>query len=443
MKKSLHFNSLFSVLGDMFFGYMVAMGFVLFDSDTDLSQISTLLKKQGDAFDDFRKANDQRIAEIEREGKASADTLKTISALNDTINQLTGELKSAQSRMDEIEKKSNRLGAGGDSDPVVSEHKTAFHGFMRTGDEAGLADLEAKALQSGSDIDGGYLVPAEIDTEIDRVASTVSALRGLSDVKQIGSASIKMRVKTSGTAGRWVGEGETGGETANPKYATVEIFAEELEAEPWVYNSTLDDADYDLEADVTDEAGIGFGEAEGVAYVSGNGVKKPRGILTYETVANAAYAWGKVGYIASGDANGFAAVNPADKLITLLHSLKSVYRNGAVLLMNDTTLGVVRQFKDGSGSFYLFNPDATGAFAGFILGVPVQIDDNMPDIAANAYPIAYANFKRAYRIVDRKGTALIRDNITVKGTTKFNFRKRVGGGIRQFEAIKLFKIAAA
>lgn len=436
-------KSLFSTFGDMLFGYMVMLGFVLFDSDTDLSQISTLLKKQGDAFDEFKKANDQRIAEIEKEGKASADTLKSIDALNETLNKLSGELKSAQTRMDEIEKKGNRPGAAGDVDPQVAEHKTKFYSFMRTGNDDGLADLEAKALQTGSDVDGGYLVPTEIDTVIDRVASTVSALRGLADVKTIGSKSIKMRVKVSGTAGRWVGEGETGGESTNPRYATIEIGAEELETEPWVYNSTLDDAEYDLEMDVTDEAGIGFGEAEGVAYATGNGVKKPRGILAYDTVANASYTWGKVGYIASGAAGGFAASNPADALITLIHSLKSVYRNGAVLLMNDATLGLIRQMKDGSGNFYLFNPDATGAFAGFILGVPVQIDDNMPDVAANAFPIAYANFKRAYRIVDRKGIALIRDNITEKGTTKFNFRKRVGGGIKQFEAIKLFKIAVA
>jgi HK97 family phage major capsid protein len=436
-------KSLFGSLGDMLFAYMAAMGFVLFESDTDLSQITELLKKQDNAFTDFKTANEKRLEEIEKEGKANQKTLAEIDKLNDTINKLTGELKSAAERMDDIEKKGNRPGNPNDPSPEVTEHKTAFSKFVRTGDDKGLADLEAKVMQTGSDVDGGYLVPAEVDSAIDRVATMVSVMRSLCDVKSIGSKSIKMRVKTSGLSARWVGEGEAGGETVNPKYATIEINAEELEAEPWIYNSTLDDAEYDLEADVTDEAGIAFGEAEGVAYVSGSGVKRPRGILGYPTVPNASYVWGSIGYIASGAASNFAGSNPADALITLVHSLKSVYRVGAVMVMNDATLGAIRQMKDGSGAFYLFNADPTGNFAGFILGVPVRIDDNMPDIAANSFPIAYGNFKRAYRIVDRKGTALIRDNITEKGTTKYNFRRRVGGGIKQYEAIKLFKIAVS
>ena len=436
-------TTFFGILGQMLFAYMAQMGFILFESDTALAELNDLLKKQGDAMAEFKAANDRRFAEIQAEGKATKETLTELEKLNDTINKLTGELKSATERMDDIEKKSNRPGNPNDPSPEVTEHKQAFSKFVRTGDDKGLADLEAKVMQTGSDVDGGYLVPAEVDSAIDRVATMVSVMREICDVKTIGSKSIKMRVKTSGVQARWVGEGEAGGESTNPKYATIEINAEELEVEPWIYNSTLDDAEYDLEADVTDEAGIGFGEAEGVAYVSGSGVKRPRGILAYPIVPNASYAWGSIGYIASGAAGGFAGSNPGDALITLIHSLKSVYRVGAVLLMNDATLGAIRQMKDGSGAFYLFNPDATGKFAGFILGVPVRIDDNMPDIAANSYPIAYANFKRAYRIVDRKGTALIRDNITEKGTTKYNFRRRVGGGIKQFEAIKLFKIAVS
>lgn len=413
------------------------------DDTTSLAGISELLQKQAKAFTEFKAANDKKIAEIEAAGVASKSTLAEVEKLSAALTKLTDEIKTAGERMNEIEKKANRPGAAEGDSPEVAEHKDAFGKFLRKGDDSGLRDLEVKALQTGSDPDGGYLVPVELDRNIDRVASSVSAMAGLADVRTIGSESIKMRVKTSGVSARWVGEGETGGESATPQYAVIEIKAEELEAEPWIFNSTLDDADVDLENEVTDEAGIGFGEAVGYALVGGNGKEKPRGILAYDTVVNSAYAWGKVGYIFSGHASSFASTNPADALITLIHSLKSVYRQGAVLLMNDATLGLIRQFKDGSGNYYLFNPDATGKFGGFILGVPVVIDDNMPDVAANSFPIAYANFKRAYRFVNRKGTSLIRDNITVKGTTKFNFRKRVGGGIRNFEAIKLFKIATS
>lgn len=418
---------------DVLTQYMASAGFILFDSDTELKE---LLVKQGQAFEEFKKANDDRLAAIEAKGYAPEDTVAKVETINAELTKLGNDLQ-------DLAKKQNRPKApvAGELNEDQIEHRNAFLNFLRKGDVSNLSALERKALQRGSDVDGGYLVPVDLAAEIDRVASTVSAVRALADVRAIGSASHAFRVKTQGIAARWVGEGETGGESDNPKYARIEINAEEMEAEPWVYNDTLEDADYNLEADVTEEAGLAFGEAEGAAFVSGNGVKKPRGFLTYDTVANANYAWGKVGYVASGASGAFAGSNPGDNIINLLHSLRSQYRQGATLLMADTTLAALRKIKDGTGNFYLFNPDPTGNFAGLVLGAPVEIDDNMPILGADSLSIAYANWKRAYRIVDRKGIALIRDNITSKGTTKFNFRKRVGGGIRNFEAIKVMKFA--
>lgn len=415
---------------------LAAIGFIPMMGETSDEGLVELLKKQGDAFEQFKKANDDRLKSIEGKGYAPSDVVARVDQINTDLTELGKQIA-------DIAKKSNRPPAAGQGamSPEKEEHKQAFRTFMRKGDVNGLAALEKKAFQMGSDIDGGYLIDDEMVAEIDRVATTTSAMRGLADVRTIGKASLEFRVKTSGTAARWVGEGEAGGETANPKYAQLEIYANEMEVEPWAYNSALDDADFDVTADLINEAGIGFGEGEGVAFITGNGVKKPRGILAYDVVANANYNWGKVGFLASGASGAFAASNPSDKIIDLLHSLRATYRNGASMLMADTTLAEVRKIKDGSGNFYLFNPDPTGKFTGFVLGAPVQIDDNMPVLAANSFSIAYANFQRAYRIVDRKGIALIRDNLTTKGTTKFNFRRRVGGGIRNFEAIKLMKFA--
>jgi len=402
-------------------------------------QIKPLIEAQGRAFEEFKKANDARIKAIEEKGFAPADLVGKVETINGELTKLGKELA-------EVAKKTNRPGAGageGNETPEQTEHKQAFRTFLRKGIDNDLSSLERKAMGRGSDVDGGYLVLPEMVSEIDRIAMTVSSMRGLADVRTIGSNSLRFRVKTRGVGANWIGESEVSGETQESQYAQLEILAEEIEAEPWVYNDTLEDADINLEADLADEAGISFGEAEGVAFITGNGVKKPRGILGYTNVANSSYAWGKVGYIASGASGAFANTNPADKIIDLLHALKATYRNGANLLMADTTLAEVRKLKDGSGNYYLFNPDPTGDFAGLVLGKPVVIDDNMPAIGANSYSIAYANFKRAYRILDRRGIALIRDNITTKGTTKFNFRKRVGGGIRNFEAIKLMKFGTS
>lgn len=403
---------------------------------TSIGDIADLVKKQGAAFEEFKRSNDELI-KAKAEGKAVSDLEAKVGKINDDLSELGKQIT-------DIAKKSNRPDPGaGDLTADQAEHKSAFReAFLRKGDDAGLKDLERKAFQRGSDVDGGYLIDSEMEASIDRVAGTISTMRTLADVRTIGKEGLKFRVKTSGLAARWVGEGEAGGESTNPKYAQLEILAEEMEVEPWAFNSALEDADFDVAADLMDEAGIGFGEAEGAAFISGTGVKKPRGILAYDTVADASYAWGKVGYIKSGASGAFAASNPGDNIIDLIHSLKASYRTGATLLMADTTLAAVRKIKDGSGNFYLFNPDPTGKFAGLVLGVPVEIDDNMPVLNTNSLSIAYANFQRAYRIVDRKGIALIRDNLTTKGTTKFNFRKRVGGGIKNFEAIKLMKFAA-
>jgi HK97 family phage major capsid protein len=401
-------------------------------------ELKDLLTKQGQAFEEFKKANDERLKAIESKGYAPADLTGKVEKINEDLSQLGKDIA-------EVAKKAARPAATGSDQlsPEEVEHKQQFSKFIRKGDDNGLRQMEKKVFQMGSDVDGGYLISKDLAGDIDRVAGTVSAVRGLADVRSIGKPSHQFRVKTSGISARWVGEGETGGESTGSRYAMLEISAEEMEVEPWAYNTALEDSDFNIESDIAEEAGIGFGEGEAVAFVSGNGVKKPRGFLSYDIVANSAYEWGKVGYIASGGAGAFASSNPGDNILDFLHSLKSQYRSGAVLLMADTTLAAVRKIKDGTGNVYLYDRDPTAQFGGFVNGVPVVIDDNMPVIAANSYSIAYANWKRAYRIVDRKGIALIRDNITTKGTTKFNFRKRVGGGIRHFEAIKLMKFAAS
>lgn len=404
----------------------------------DVSSITGLLKKQGEAWEQYKSANDARIQAVETKGYAPADTVEKVAKIDADLAQLSRDIQ-------EVAKKSNRpqvQDGSGILTPEHAEYKAAFSAFLRNGKDAGLKDLEKKAFMTGSDVDGGYNIHSEMESSIDRVASTVASMRQLADVRVIGNVSIRMRVKTSGVAARWVGEGEAGGETTNPKYAEIEIAANEMEIEPWAYNSALEDADFDVEADIMDEAGIGFGEAEGDTFINGSGVRRPRGILTYSNIANASYAWNKVGFIKSGANGAFAASAPADKVIDLIHSLKSTYRTDAVMLMADTTLASLRQIKDASGSYYLFNPDPLGKFGGLVLGVPVVIDDNMPVLATDSFSIAFGNFKRAYRIVDRKGIALIRDNITTKGTTKFNLRKRVGGGIKNFEALKLMKFSA-
>jgi len=412
--------------------------------EISMAEIKTLLDKQGVAWEEFKKANDAKIAAIEGKGYAPADLVGKVDTINADVTKCTKDVREALTQLEEMQKKAARPGALASDNPAAAEYKAAFQSFLRTGDSVALEAAahkarEAKAMTAQSDPDGGFITSAEMDTAIDRVARAEVTFANLATERTIGKASYKKLVKTRGIAGGWEGESEEGGEGTAPQFSEIEIFPIRVHAEPWVPNDLLDDADYDLEADLAQEAGITMAELEGTAFINGTGVKQPRGILAYTNIANASYAWGKVGFISTGVSGDFAASNKADKVIDLVHALKQRYRPGASFLCNDNTLSAMRQFKDGSGTYYLWNPDPAKSMSGTFLGAPVNVDDYMPDRAANSYSLAFGDFKRAYTVVRRRGIALIRDNVTKKGTTKFNFTRRTGGGITNFEAIKLLK----
>lgn len=410
---------------------MVAMG-----GEISL-ELKSALDKQAEAWGEFTRKNDE-LLKAKAEGKAVADLQATVDKINADMSKQTADLL-------EIAKRSNR--------PVIKDakgveltedqvaYKSAFRTFLRKGEENGLTDLQRKAYNSGSGPDGGYLVLPEMDAEIIRVVGVTSAIARLARQVTIGTDTFKKVAKTAGMAARRVGPGASGGETTIPKYAELEFTAHTAEAEPWVFNETLEDSIVNLENDLASEASIAFAELAGSEFAVGTGVGSARGITGYDTVVNSAYTWGKVGYIASGAAGDFAASNPADKVIDLQHSLKAQYRPGAAWVTGDSTLAKIRQMKDGTGAFYLWQPDPLSGFGGRLLGNPVEIDDNMPVMAANSLSLAFGNFAQAYVVVNRSGTVVIRDNITAKGKTKFNFRRRFGGGVQNFEALKLMKFA--
>jgi len=404
----------------------------------EFKELADLVTKRDEAWGAFMKTNDERLVAIEK-GLPTGEIQAKLDAIN-------ADLAEIRKTAEELEKKSNRPQVGADGKEITAEqaeYKKAFGDYMRKGNTNGLAELQQKAMNSSSDPDGGYLVLPEMDMAIDRVVPTISSMARLADNVTIGSSKWEKLMKTSGMSLAWVADGGTNGETTEPQYAKVTIDVHTAEIEPWVYNETLQDSFYNLESDLANEAAIGFGEGVGAALITGNGVGQPRGIASYTFVANSSYTWGNVGYIASGLSGGFTTSAPADKVISLQHSLKQQYRPGAVFLTNDSTLGVMRQLKDGSGSYYLWNPDPAAGFGGRFLGSPVEIDDNIAAAGAGSYSLFYLNPKRAYKVVNRAGTTLIRDNITSKGQTKFNFRKRIGGGIYNYEAIKALRFATS
>ena len=404
-----------------------------------MKEIKALIEDLGKTFEQFKAENDARIKAIETKGHADPLLTEKVDKINADIAQISALKKQLETLETAVAQGQFPGGGKNELDRVKAQHKDAFAKFFRKGAEGGLRDLEVQAgLSTLSDPDGGFLVPEDYEQAIDRVALSVSAMRRLATVRTIGTDTYKKLVNQGGASAGWVGEKGARAETNTPTLVEIAINAKEVYAMPAATQTLLDDSRVDIAGWLADEVSIEFSEQESDAFINGNGVEKPKGIAAYPMAANASYVWGKVGYITSGNAS---LVNDLDKLIDLQHSLKPVYRNGAAWLMNDSTLATIRKMKDGDGN-YIWVPGLKDGAPDTLLGKPVEIDDNVDDIAANKYPIFFANFKRAYLIIDRQGVRVLRDPYTTKPYVLFYTTKRVGGGIVMYEAIKALKVSA-
>jgi HK97 family phage major capsid protein len=376
------------------------------------------------AFEAFKEANDDRLSQIEK--RMSADVITTEKV--DRINKA----------MDELILKSRRPALSVEKAFEPTEHKRAFEGYIRKGDDHGLSAIESKAMSIGSNVDGGYLVPQETEAEIGRLLSKASPMRQIADVRQVSSSIYKKPFASTGAASGWVGEAVARPQTNSPVLAELQFPAMELYAMPAATQALLDDSAVNLDEWIAREIETVFAEQESEAFIVGNGVNKPKGFMDYPKIANATWTWGNTGYIATGVAGGFAATNPSDKLVDLIYATKAGYRQNGRWVLNRSTQAAVRKFKDGQGN-YLWQPAATADGNAMLLSFPVIESEYMPDIATDSHAIAFGDFKRGYLIVDRVGVRMLRDPYSTKPYVLFYTTKRVGGGIQDFDAIKTLK----
>jgi len=321
------------------------------------------------------------------------------------------------------------------------EHEKAWCNWFRKGISDGLKDLAIKAeVSTLSDPDGGFFTaPPTVEAAIDRVAGTMSAMRRICRAMTINSASYEKFVNQGGNTHGWVGEKQARTETDTPTVAKIVLNAKEIYSMPKTTQTLLDDSIRDIGAWLADEVSLDFAEAEGEGFVStGTGVESPQSLNSVTKIANASYAWGKIGFITSGHAT---LLQDLDAMLDVELALKAVYLGGASWLMNRSTATVIRKFKTGDGQ-YLWQPGLISGQPNTFNGYPVELDDNVDSVAAGKFPIYFGNFKRGYLIIDRQGIRVIRDNLTEKGRVLFYTTKRVGGGVVMYEAIKALKISA-
>lgn len=327
--------------------------------------------------------------------------------------------------------------------PALAGAKAADSGFgagyLRQGAGGG---EEVKAATIGSGPKGGVAVPIEIDSVIDRVLRAVSPIRAIAQIVEVGSANYRKLITTTGVVSGWVSETGVRAETDTPDFAEIAPPMGELYANPAASQAMLDDAMFDVERWLGEEIGREFARAEGVAFVSGDGVNKPRGFLSAPNSAldDATRAFGTLQFVASGAAGAFAAANPQDRLIDLVHALGAPYRQGAVWVMNSGTLARVRKMKDLDGSF-LWQPALAADQPATLLGYPVIEAAAMPDVAADSLSIAFGNFQAGYLIAQRRETVVLRDPFSNKPFVHFYATRRVGGAVVDSRAIKLMRFS--
>ena len=410
------------------------------------AEVKQLLEEMGRGHKEYREKNDKRLEELGKKGTVDVVT-------QEELKKLDGKFDEWQKKLDQalLEVKRPAL-----SDPehvqinglkrALNEeelgHKKDFAQYFRKGDVSqGMNKIEEKALSAGSNPDGGYTVPIQMEQNINRLLSETGNLRAIAQVLSISTGSYQKPFNLGGTNSGWVGEQTARPQTNASTLARISFPVHELYAMPAATQTLLDDSSINIEQWMADEVRIAFSEAEEVAFVNGDGVAKPRGFLQYTKIADASWAWEKVGYIATGSSGAFDA-NEADDLIDLVYTLKQGYRSNARWMMNRLTLAGLRKIKDGNDN-YIWQMGMSLGQPSSILGYPITESEEMPDIAADSFSIAFGDFRSGYLIVDRIGIRVLRDPFTAKPFVLFYTTKRVGGGIQNFEALKLLKFGTS
>lgn len=355
--------------------------------------------------------------------KAVEDLAIELKAANDNIAAVTKRLETAETAL----ARPAIIGkAANDNEPSIE--RKAFEGFMRHGLELMPAE-DRKSLIVGDDTRGGYLAPAEFTTEILKNLVEYSPVRMAARVGSTGSSSVILPKRTGTPTASWVGETETRPETQSA-YGQIEIPVHEMACWVDVSVQLLEDAAINVESEVASDLAEEFGRLEGVALVNGNGFKKPKGVMAAAGVPE----------VNAGSTSAIVA----DNLISMMYDLPAFYRNNGVWMMNSTTLATVMKLKESGTGAYLWQPSLQAGQPSTLLGRPIVEAVDMDDIAENAFPIAFGDFNRAYRIYDRVAMSMLRDPYTrqTEGKIRFHARRRVGADVVMAEAIRKLKIAA-
>jgi len=390
------------------------------------AEIKSLIEGVNQAFATFKAENNASLEAVKK-GQADALQALKVDRINADISKLQDAVDEANTRIAAAQLQG--VAQGGLKD---KEYSAAFTTHMKRG------EINA-ALNKGVAGEGGYLAPTEWDRTITDKLVQVSPMRSLASQQTISTAAYSKLFNNMGTTSGWVGETAARPVTATPAFGTLTYTTGEIYANPSATQGMLDDAEINLEAWLAGEVQTEFAYQEGVAFLSGDGVNKPNGILTYVTGGTnaATHPWGAITTVNSGA----AAALTTDGILSLVYSLPSEFTGNARFAMNRATLAAARKLKDTTNQ-YIWQPSYAAGQPSTLAGYAVSEVAGMPDVAAAAKAVLFGDFKRTYLVIDRIGVRVIRDNLTNKPYVSFYTTKRVGGGLLNPQTMRALNISA-
>ena len=373
----------------------------------------------------------------------SAEVKTALAGLMTDINE---RLQKQEQRVNMLDRKSNQLrrpalAVAAETD---APHQKAFEAYVRSGDDDGLRglSLEGKAMNMAVAAEGGYLVDPQTANRIQGVLKSSASLRHVASVVNVEATTYDVIIDHGDLGSGWATETGPLMETDTPQIERISIPLHELSALPKASQRLLDDAAFDIEGWLAERVADKFSRSEAAAFILGDGIDKPTGFLHHDAAPHATATWGQLGYIPTGEAGDFPMTSAGDAIVDLVYSLGARYRANGTFVMNSKTTGTVRKLKDADGRFLWSDGLAAGEPAR-LLGYPVLVAEDMPDIADGAYAIAFGDFEAGYTIAERPDLRILRDPFSAKPHVLFYATKRVGGDVSDFSAIKLLKFAAS
>lgn len=432
-------------------------------TEISLSEVAKAVEGINKAWESEKAAREEMAAEVKKFGAAYPETVEKIEKMGDEITRLNkvaeeavlaakratrvvtdehGEAvdldaKAAAWARDVARETKAADDAKGFNADAMSEYKRAFEKLIRANMRAEvLSDGERKALSVGSQSDGGYFVSPDMSGRIVAKVFETSPVRAYASVQAISTDTLEGFYDNDEAGYGWVAELDARPATSTPQVGKWSIPVHEMYAMPKASQKLLDDAAINIEAWLSAKIADKFARAENAAFVTGDGVGKPKGFMQAAessdlTVGVEQFDTGASGAFAAAPAGG-------DVFINALYGLKATYRQNATWFMNSATFAAARKLKDSNGA-YVWAPGITVGQPATILGRPVATFEDMAAIAANSLSIAVGDMGAAYQIVDRIGISMLRDPYTSKPNVLFYARKRTGGDVINGEALKFIK----